>query len=839
VHKARVPTGLVDAADRDRSIDGLRHAVVILGRIVLAVGAFWAVAGVFMGRPSISGAGAVAVVFGSWVLAEQRWARARSPAQLATRVAIAIQVSAIVAVTIEPLIGPAIALGSLIPVVAALSYVSRRTLSLLMVGSTMVGAYATLVPGIMTWGSGSLQPLEIVLPTSILAIVYLLFEIFLWNASTRLTDTASELRHVVTMSHDLAETLDPNDVGSHLARHLQQVTGATETALSTWEREANRVDTFGFYPPEDAANLEPSYSLESYPATKTVLVSQMPLVVDVDDPMADISEVSYLRSIDRRRLVIVPLVVRGESIGIVELTSNDPAAFDERQIELAKVLTREAALTFDNARLYGEIREQAFRDPLTGLSNRSRFQERVEHSLARLRRSPKRVAVLFIDLDHFKLVNDRFGHTVGDRLLQAVAQRVEASVRPGDTAARLGGDEFAILLEDVEGREEADTVCKRLLDVLAEPVQLGSAAPTIGASVGVAISGLGGETVDELLRNADIAMYAAKAAGRGQVVFFRSELLDLAAARSELAALLRGAEARDELQLHFQPIVALDTGAPVGFEALVRWQPEGHAMHMPAEFIGLAEETGEILAIGRWVIVEACRHAKHWQERFALPELRVYVNLSARQFRDPGLVSIVAGALREAHLDPHHLTLEITETALLTRTPETLTRIGQLRRLGVRLAIDDFGTGYSSLGYLHAFQVDELKIDRSFVSARPSGGGGAGPTRDVKVLSRAIVELGRALGLDVVAEGIETAAQADWFRELGCRYGQGYHYARPMVPAEVDRFLRRGGRRRAQVATTGADAPSESRRSGDADPAVARSPRPRLPRARTVIPPAA
>jgi predicted signal transduction protein with EAL and GGDEF domain len=390
-----------------------------------------------------------------------------------------------------------------------------------------------------------------------------------------------------------------------------------------------------------------------------------------------------------------------------------------------------------------------------------------------------------------------------------VAQRVETAVRPGDTAARLGGDEFAILLEDVEGKEDAEAVCRRLLELLAEPVHLGQASPTIGASIGVAISGHGGETVDELLRNADIAMYAAKAAGRGQVVFFRSELLDLAAARSELAALLRGAEARGELQLHFQPIVALESGAPVGLEALVRWQPQGHMLHMPAEFIGLAEETGEILAIGRWVLAEACRRAKSWQERFALPDLRIYVNLSARQFRDPGLLAIVAGALRDAHLEAHHLTLEITETALLTRTPETLERIGHLRRLGVRLAIDDFGTGYSSLGYLHAFQVDELKIDRSFVSGYRGVAGGADgteaetaggsrvdgvratPRRDAKVLSRAIVELGRALSLDMVAEGIETESQAAWFRELGCRYGQGFYYAKPLAPTDVERFLRR------------------------------------------------
>jgi EAL domain-containing protein (putative c-di-GMP-specific phosphodiesterase class I) len=274
-------------------------------------------------------------------------------------------------------------------------------------------------------------------------------------------------------------------------------------------------------------------------------------------------------------------------------------------------------------------------------------------------------------------------------------------------------------------------------------------------------------------------------------VAFRSELLDLAAARSELAALLRGAHARDELQLHFQPIVELANGAPVGVEALVRWQPNGHSLHMPAEFIGLAEETGEILAIGRWVLGEAARSLRGWQDRHGLPDLRLYVNLSARQFRDPDLLEIVGTALADAGIEPSRLTLEITESALLARTPDTLERIGELRGLGVRLAIDDFGTGYSSLGYLHAFQVDELKIDRSFVS------GGSQPP-DADVLSRAIVELGHALKLDLIAEGIETSAQADHFRSLGCRYGQGFHFARPLAAADVDRWLR--GIRRADRA---------------------------------------
>jgi diguanylate cyclase (GGDEF)-like protein len=779
----RLPVRSLDGVVDRRSLEVLVRAVGIFGWVVLAVGLFWATVGTLLVDASLAGAGVVATVFGGWLLVESRRAGGGRAATLATRVALATQFTALMAVIVQPVIGPAIALGSLIPVIVALLYVDRRRLTILMLVSAGVGVFASVAPSTLPWGSRGSGVLEIVLPTSTLMVVYLLFQVFLWAASTRMTDAATELRHVVEMSRDLAATLDPTAVGGNLARHLQTVTGARDATLSTWDRANDRVVTFGHHPADEITPLEPWYELAKYPTTRQVLTEQVPVVIDIADREADPAEVALLRSEGRRRLVMLPLVVRGESIGIVELTSDKRRAFDERQIELAKLLTREASLTFDNARLHAEVQEQAFRDPLTGLANRSRFQERVDHALSRLRgRSPLHLAVLFIDLDHFKHVNDRFGHSTGDRVLQVVAERVRTAVRPGDTACRLGGDEFAILLEDVEGLEEADVVARRLLDLFEEPIDLGDASPTISASIGEAMSGLGGETVDELLRNADIAMYAAKAAGRGQVVAFRSELLDLASARSELAALLRGAEARHELQLHFQPIVDLANNAPVGVEALVRWQPDGHTLLMPAEFIGLAEETGEILAIGRWVIGEACRRIRAWQEQFKLPELRLYVNLSARQFRDPGLLPIVAGALADSGLSPRNLSLEITESALLQRTPDTLDRIGQLRGLGVRLAIDDFGTGYSSLGYLHAFQVDELKIDRSFVS-------GPAHPRDAEVLSRAIVELGHALGLDLVAEGIETADQAELFRALGCRYGQGFLYTKPLPPAELEGWL--------------------------------------------------
>jgi diguanylate cyclase (GGDEF)-like protein len=764
--------------------ESLRRAIAVFGLVVMPVGFIWAAVGLILGLREIAAVGTVSAVFGGWLVIERVTSKKRSARAIATRVALMTQFTAMMAVTAEPTIAMPLALGSLVPVVMALAYVERRALTSLMICSAIVGMYAAIAPSVIPWGSHFGNALDQALPTSTLIVVYGLFQLFLYNASVQVTDTASELRHALEMSHDLAATLDPQEVGNLIASHIANASGASDCALSTWDKVDDRLVTYGYYPMSRRDKLEPAYDLVDYPATKAVLLTQKPVVICVDDPEADSREVGYLNSIGHKSLVILPLVSRGEAIGTVELTSPRANAFDTRSIELARILAREAAMNLDNARLHEEITAQAFRDSLTGLANRARLQERIEHSLSRLRgRSPEHAALMFIDLDHFKLINDRFGHAKGDRVLQVVAERIRACIRPGDTAARMGGDEFAILLEDVISQEESMVVADRVLEALVRPIDLGEASPVVGGSIGLALSGIGGDNADDLLRSADVAMYAAKAAGRAQIVAFRSDLMDLAAARSELAGLLRGAANRDEIKVHFQPIVELESGTPIGLEALVRWQPEGHLIHMPAEFLELAEETGEILSIGRWVIVEACRQMRSWQDRFERPDMRLYVNLSARQFKDPGLVALVSTALKSSGLDPKTLTLEITESSLLSQSTDTLERVAELRKLGVRLAIDDFGTGYSSLGYLRAFRVDELKIDRSFVSE---------PARsDGRVLSRAIVELGRALSLELIAEGIETPEQASWFTSLGCRFGQGYLYARPMPPIEVERYLRR------------------------------------------------
>ncbi len=766
-------------------IESLRRALRIFSLVVLPFTVFWTALGLGVQALPVTALGLVGVSFCTWLLFEARRTGNRTEGSLASRIAAGTQVAALSAVIAEPRIGVAIALASLIPVIVTLPYVRRRALSSIMAISAGVGAFALAAPALLPWGTSELGSIAILLPTTGVVTVYVLFLLFLWNASARMTDATSELRHVLEMSHDLASTLDPKDVGNRLARHIALVAHADDCVLSTWNRDGDDVVTFGTYPIERGHDLQPEYSLAAFPATRRVLETREPYLVRADDPDADAAEAAYMRSIGQKSLLMLPFVVRKESIGIVELGSARVDAFTGRDIELARLLALEAAVTFDNARLYDELRLLAYRDSLTGLANRARLQDRVDHALERLRgRSTNHAALLFIDLDNFKQLNDRFGHAKGDQALQVIADRIRMIVRPGDTAGRLGGDEFAVLLEDVDSTDTVAAVCERLLEGLAQPVDLGDVAPIVGASIGFAMSGPDVQSSDDLLRNADIAMYAAKAGGRGQIVAFRPDLLETASARSELASLLRGAASRHELQLAFQPVVTLGEGYPIGVEALLRWQPPGHLLHLPAEFLELAEETGEILPMGRWVIGEGCRRVKAWQERYDMPDMRLYVNLSARQFRDPGLVPMILAATAETGFDPAHLTLEITEGTLLTTGFETVQRIGELRALGLRLAIDDFGTGYSSLGYLHAFQIDELKIDRSFVP----GSDGVG---DAPVLSRAIVELGRALCLDMTAEGIETQAQADWFSALGCRLGQGYLYARPMAASDLDGYLRR------------------------------------------------
>jgi diguanylate cyclase (GGDEF)-like protein/PAS domain S-box-containing protein len=426
----------------------------------------------------------------------------------------------------------------------------------------------------------------------------------------------------------------------------------------------------------------------------------------------------------------------------------------------------------------------ALHDAVTDLPNRASFIERVSQALARTRRDPDyRFGVLFFDCDHFKAVNDSLGHAAGDRLLVEIAQRLRASVRPGDVVARLGGDEFTLLLEEVAGPSEVEHVAQRVLDSMAAPFSLEGREVRASASIGVVLSEPHYEEAQDVLRDADLAMYRAKERGRARFQVFDAEMRNWAHARSGMEADLREAIGRNEFRLQFQPIVEIESGRVHGFEALLRWRLAKRRVLLPQDFLPMAEQTGLIIPIGRWVLQDACRHARHWQS--AVPgagSVRISVNLSAKQLADPGLVDDVRAVLQETGLAPAALSLEVTESVLMESVDSSIAVLQRLRELGIHLHMDDFGAGYSSLSDLPRFPLQAIKVDRTFVHRM-------GARRTDLEIVRSIVDLAEHLGLTVIAEGVETASQRERLIAFGCELGQGFLFAKALEPEAARALL--------------------------------------------------
>jgi diguanylate cyclase (GGDEF)-like protein/PAS domain S-box-containing protein len=431
-----------------------------------------------------------------------------------------------------------------------------------------------------------------------------------------------------------------------------------------------------------------------------------------------------------------------------------------------------------------QLRHDTLHDALTGLPNRLLFMERLSHCVARAKRRDSYLfAVLFLDLDRFKVINDSLGHQVGDELLVLVAQRLQRCLRGEDTVARFGGDEFAILLEDISGISDATRVAERIQAELAASVNLTGFDVFTSASIGIALSSSAYSRPEYLLRNADMAMYRAKGLGQARFEVFDRTMHAQALARLQLETDLRRALERQEFVLHYQPIVSLADGEICGVEALIRWKHPERGLLPPDEFIPAAEETGLILPIGRWVLGEACRRLRRWRVRFGEGRLRsLGVNLSAKQFSQIDLMEQVWDALRDSGLPPEVLRLEITESAVMENADAAVVLLGRLKGLGVQISLDDFGTGYSSLSYLHRFPLDALKIDRSFV-------GEIDLDERTTRLVETVLTLARGLGVPAVAEGIETERQLAHLRSLDCELGQGYYFSPPVPPEELEALL--------------------------------------------------
>ena len=529
------------------------------------------------------------------------------------------------------------------------------------------------------------------------------------------------------------------------------------------------------------------FARQAVTSGRTVVVSETG-----DDAAGEGAVAATEKSPDGVAYAVAPLVGGDEVvIGTICAVDPTPRAWTPNEIgclnDLAETLVTEMELMGDlfvKRATQEHLLYSTLHDALTGLPNRSMFTERLRHSMRRSARHPDEMfAVLFLDLDRFKDVNDNLGHFAGDELLRAVARRLEACLRPEDTVARLSGDEFAILLESISETSDAGRVAERIEEALSFPINLGGAEITTSASMGIVTSSMSQEQPEQLLRSADMAMYRAKAAGRARYEMFDRAMHTDALARLQLETDLRRAVEQGEFRLHYQPLISLRSGRITGLEALLRWEHPQRGLVQPSDFIPIAEETGLIVRIGRWVLNEACRQLGAWQQSHPRAEpLSIGVNLSVKQFSQPDLLDQLANALRTSGIPPSCLRLEITEAALIEKGGAAMGLLGQIKQLGPQIYLDDFGTGYSSLIYLHRLPIDAIKIDRDLVSTMDSD------EKNLRLV-RTILTFAQIIGVRAEAEGISSAEQLRELRSLNCEHGQGYLFSAPIPRDAVDEVL--------------------------------------------------
>jgi diguanylate cyclase (GGDEF)-like protein len=604
--------------------------------------------------------------------------------------------------------------------------------------------------------------------------------------------TARKIRELATLNQigqALSKLATPAEILGLVDEMIGQVFDNRNLYVALYD-EAKRYVSFPVYRIEGKASEASGGRPFGNGLTEYVIRTKTPLLISekMDAKLAELG----IQAIGRTAYcyLAVPMLVNDRAIGVIAVQDYERAhAYSPDNVELLSTIASQVAIALENARLFAEVQEElaerekaeerlihtALHDTLTDLPNRALFMDRLGRAVERAKRHKEyRFAVLYLDLDRFKVVNDSLGHTIGDQLLIESARRLTLCLRDEDTVARLGGDEFAILLEDIQDTTHATQVADRIQHDLALPCELDHHKVFISVSTGIVLSASSNENPEFVLRDADIAMYRAKAQGRGRYEVFNLAMRDRATTRLDVETDLRKALERREFFICYQPIISLENNRIVGFEALIRWQHPSRGLVAPADFIPIAEETGLILPIGQWVLYEACRQMREWQHQFPMdPPLTINVNLSAKQFAQPDLIQKIALVLQETGLDASSLHLELTESTIIEDTESVSTMLSHLRTLGVQAQIDDFGTGYSWLSYLQRLPIETLKIDRTFVSRMEGNGNGS-------EIVRTILALAHDLGMKVVAEGVETDDQLSKLKAMSCDYGQGYIFTKPI-----------------------------------------------------------